>query len=640
MARYLLSLFIVTVFSSYCFSQNLLTNGNFEAGAGIGFQSDYFLVTPPVGGQANSTPREYAIINNSILLNTNFFVNSFDNTSGTGLMMVCDGATQVERFWLTNGDVLLQGGQSYVFQYYTRSVNTTNPQAVHGFRVMQGGTNTFNATYNLLPPVDGWQLVSHTFTVAGVGNQFRRLELYNVNTSAVGNDFAIDDLVLFRLTPLQINYSTINESCVGADDASIAIYGVGGTPPYVNYSISGPVNQNNTNGIFTSLLPGIYSISVTDSVGGTVSIDNVEILPAEPLTVTPDQTICSGSSVTLTATNGENYTWSANPADPSLTSPNVASITVTPTQTTTYTVSSTQTSPRNLIFNGDFQQGNVGFLTDYQFLNVTTPTGVQGTYGIVTNPQAWFAPFAPCVDHTTGAGNMMVVDGSTTNAGNNRLWCQTVPVTPGQNYTFSYWVQSVINENFANLEVLINGVSIGINTASAGTCNWAQRTYNWNSGVSTTAEICIYNRLTLSNGNDFAIDDISFTGSVVCDETASTTVTVFTTSSVDAPSNVTSCLPYELPDLTLGNYFTGPGGTGTPLNAGDEITTTSTIYVYAESGTSPNCFAENTFTVTINALPTAAFSSGDTITCPFTSTSISITGTPNAIIVISSSGGQ
>ncbi|MGF1557429.1 T9SS type A sorting domain-containing protein, partial [Paucihalobacter sp.] len=60
---------------------------------------------------------------------------------------------------------------------------------------------------------------------------------------------------------------------------------------------------------------------------------------------------------------------------------------------------------------------------------------------------------------------------------------------------------------------------------------------------------------------------------------------------------------YELPALTNGNYFTGPNGTGTALSAGDKITTTQTIYVYAETNTNPNCFAENSFEVTINESP-------------------------------------
>ncbi len=36
-----------------------------------------------------------------------------------------------------------------------------------------------------------------------------------------------------------------------------------------------------------------------------------------------------------------------------------------------------------------------------------------------------------------------------------------------------------------------------------------------------------------------------------------------------------------------------------------QYTSTQTIYVYAETGTSANCFTENSFTVTINDTPLA-----------------------------------
>ncbi len=60
-----------------------------------------------------------------------------------------------------------------------------------------------------------------------------------------------------------------------------------------------------------------------------------------------------------------------------------------------------------------------------------------------------------------------------------------------------------------------------------------------------------------------------------------------------------ACGAYTLPALTQGNYFTGAGGTGTMLNAGDQITSSQTIYVFAETATVPNCTDEASFHVTI-----------------------------------------
>ena len=73
---------------------------------------------------------------------------------------------------------------------------------------------------------------------------------------------------------------------------------------------------------------------------------------------------------------------------------------------------------------------------------------------------------------------------------------------------------------------------------------------------------------------------------------------------VDTPTDVTSCDSYTLPTLTNGNYYTATNGGGTPYFAGQTISTTTTLYVYADTGTTPNCKKEHPFTVTINATPT------------------------------------
>lgn len=77
------------------------------------------------------------------------------------------------------------------------------------------------------------------------------------------------------------------------------------------------------------------------------------------------------------------------------------------------------------------------------------------------------------------------------------------------------------------------------------------------------------------------------------------TVTIVPNPQVTTPGDLSACVSYTLPALSVGNYFTATGGTGTQLNAGEIITTTQTIFVYAESGTTPNCIAEESFTVTI-----------------------------------------
>ena len=85
---------------------------------------------------------------------------------------------------------------------------------------------------------------------------------------------------------------------------------------------------------------------------------------------------------------------------------------------------------------------------------------------------------------------------------------------------------------------------------------------------------------------------------------ATGSITVNYTPVADAPADVTACDSYTLPALTVGNYFTNPNGVG-PVVAGTSITTTQTLYVYAETATTPNCTNENYFAVNINYTPVA-----------------------------------
>jgi len=80
-------------------------------------------------------------------------------------------------------------------------------------------------------------------------------------------------------------------------------------------------------------------------------------------------------------------------------------------------------------------------------------------------------------------------------------------------------------------------------------------------------------------------------------------ITINTTPLVDSPADVSACDSYALPALSNGNYYTATNGGGTPYFAGDDISTTTTLYVYAESAINPNCYDQHPFTVTINATP-------------------------------------
>ena len=231
----------------------------------------------------------------------------------------------------------------------------------------------------------------------------------------------------------------------------------------------------------------------------------------------PDSTLCNGQSLLLWGPSGAlSYQWQ-NGFD---------SQAISASETGTYWC--TATFPivgSSLVVNGDFSQGDVDFTTD--FVHGTGGTygllSLEGTYAVTTNPSLVHNNFVSCADHTGNGGQMLVVNGSP--ASNADIWCQTVNIAPNTNYAFSAWLMSVTPANPAQMDFLVNGVSLGTPLlASTTTCVWNQFYAVWNSGTATSATICIINQQLAISGNDFALDDIGF--SPLCSYTDSVNVTV------------------------------------------------------------------------------------------------------------------
>ncbi|MGL2967593.1 hypothetical protein ACSVH6_13375, partial [Flavobacterium sp. XGLA_31] len=517
------------------FTQNLLINGGFEAGgSGVGFQTNYFLPATP----GTSVPREYSVITDPFTMNTANFVHTTDHTTGAGKMMVVDGSGNGnDKIWeLLNGSTIgVVSGQTYFFSYWIKSISATNTLANSAIiAINTNGTTTApvlisgSATCPVGSP-SAWTKVTYSWTATTSNAQIWMTDTQTAGGGA-GNDFALDDIELVAAPlPLTLSYSYTNPTCYNSTNGTITAYANNGTQPYVIYNLTGASTASNTSGVFTGLAAGTYSISVTDTAGTTVGQTNIVLVAPAGLTTGPDTIICAGNTITLTANGGSTgYTWTASPADPSLTTPTSSNPTVSPSQTTVYTVTSNSITSVNLVTNGNFSGGNVGFDSDYNYYTPNNPSLLQKAYGIVTNPSTWETGFsASCVDHTSGTGQMMVVDGSTTNSGNDMVWGQNIPVSAAQTYTFTFWAQSLTSSNPASIRVVINGVVVGILNLPATTCTWTQfPPLNWNSGASTTAQIQLFDNNTNSGGNDFAIDDIQFSSNVLCNLSKSVTITV------------------------------------------------------------------------------------------------------------------
>jgi gliding motility-associated-like protein len=98
-----------------------------------------------------------------------------------------------------------------------------------------------------------------------------------------------------------------------------------------------------------------------------------------------------------------------------------------------------------------------------------------------------------------------------------------------------------------------------------------------------------------------------------CANQTSFTITINPLPAIDSRSDIDICDQYVLTPLTVGDYYTGPNGTGSIIPGNTVITTSQRIYIYAITNTLPACSAENSFQ--INVFSTTADSSQNITAC-------------------------
>ncbi len=160
-----------------------------------------------------------------------------------------------------------------------------------------------------------------------------------------------------------------------------------------------------------------------------------------------------------------------------------------------------------LVVNGDFSKGNLGFNTSYEY----APTPGLGRYGITDDAHSVHPVFwAHCKDHTTGSDSFLWVDLSGSSSVN--IWTQKLnQINPNSYYLFSCWVNNLGEEGPGTLQFSVNGKLMGFPLKASETlCYWKKFCYLWYSGKSSSALITITNQSSGGSGNDCGIDDISF----------------------------------------------------------------------------------------------------------------------------------
>ncbi len=190
-------------------------------------------------------------------------------------------------------------------------------------------------------------------------------------------------------------------------------------------------------------------------------------------------------------------------------------VTVHPNDTAVYILETMKEEEDNLVYNGDFEEGNKGFWTQYNYTTEAHGTGYdkglgpEGRYAVGENPKYYHQNF--CDYSASDYDKMLIANGS--QGVDKIVYAATFDVEPHQNYIVSFDASTVApcsTSELPRLQFSVTGEKLGdVFTTNSTNCVWDQYYQIWNSGDDTTATITILNQNTNTSGNDFAIDNIT-----------------------------------------------------------------------------------------------------------------------------------
>ncbi|MBK9356599.1 MAG: hypothetical protein IPN08_04270 [Bacteroidales bacterium] len=307
-----------------------------------------------------------------------------------------------------------------------------------------------------------------------------------------------------------------NVTLTGTSSSTIPI--IAWTSDPAGFNSSDPNPQNLNQAVTTE-----YTVSYTNPLSGCFSDASVTVTTLDPPNATITANYCAVPGfIQLTATGGGTYLWSTGQTGAVILVDVAGQYSVVVTGVNGCVATAVMDVSHELVVNGDFSAGNVGFTSGYAY--DPTANGLyapESEYAINSDAQFTHTNFWG-FDKTSGTGtgnaNFMIINGAKY-APQPTVWEQTVTVLPNTDYYFSAWAISLNDvEPFAQLRFEVNGTQVGT-TASLGeginndNNPWLpeDRFYGtWNSGASNTAVIRIIDLETAAGGNDFGLDDISF----------------------------------------------------------------------------------------------------------------------------------
>jgi len=244
--------------------------------------------------------------------------------------------------------------------------------------------------------------------------------------------------------------------------------------------------------------------------------------------------------------------------------------------------------PVELVIDGDFDDPTGSSFTSLLSQNCTC---AGSSWCIGTTPRdkcnnsLWGTFGAPAAC----SPNFLIVDGFGGTGGT--VWSQTVNVTAGSNYEFSFWYYpDMSGGGTPNLDIKLGSTTLGSTTGIAGA--WTKFTFYVQANIPGPATLRIV-QTTAPQYSDFAIDHISFKED--CDpcckgyEAFDTRISGFLTSSSPSPACDITVAPQTLGKCDRVTFLWGDGNVSGPFTAANGTISHS----YPTQGTYTICmFAE------------------------------------------------
>lgn len=327
----------------------------------------------------------------------------------------------------------------------------------------------------------------------------------------------------------------------------------------------------------------------------------------------------------------------------------------------------------NQIISGDFESFSnaapfADFTSDYTFNGPCVSGGngcgdylCQFSFAVNSLLTTCNITWSPSIqDHTSGTGNMMVVD-FPNNGPEQKIWCTQVTLEPNKEYCFGAWFINLLeqgsNQGQPAFSFRVNGNNLYNSPSVPEDEQWHFYGASFNSGAGGITDICIYNQNWGFLGYDVAIDDIVLRevtagqepelqddNASLCTGSGSVVVPVLQNDiqGINPPldaSTLTVSVPPPFSDGTISNINTSNGTiTFTPATGFSG----STSFIYSVCNGS-GCCSEATVTIQTTLNPDINISAASAIICQGDSTQLSANGAISyqwspAIVLSSSTG--